>query len=153
MSKSSRPLFRIAEVVPHSGTMSLLDEVVDYGADWIQAKLVITPRSLFANPKGVPSWIGIEYMAQTVAAYAGVRRRLQDQQAVIGFLVGIRQYHCNCAHFAIGSELLISANLDFESDNGLGSFQCTIRSEGIAADASVNVFQPDDADEFLKNEI
>lgn len=162
MNQTSRPSFSIAEVVPHKATMSLLDEVVDYGEDWIKTKLVITEDSVFVTDKGVPSWIGIEYMAQSVAAFAGLRRRLKGLDAVIGFLVGMRKYSCSHSYFSIGSELIVTITMDFESDNGLGAFKCKIigsnkqedcsqetDAEFIEASSNINVFEPHDVDEFL----
>ena len=165
VNKQSHCIYKVSELVPHSATMSLLDEIVDSGEDWLKAKVVVSKDSLFVTEFGVPSWIGIEYMAQTVAAYDGMRRKQEGLDTVIGFLIGIRKYHCNTPQFAIGSELIVTANLDFQSDNGLGSFQCRIDSEPqegntirnnslpiVEASASVNVFQPENVDEFLKNE-
>jgi predicted hotdog family 3-hydroxylacyl-ACP dehydratase len=62
----------IASLVPHSGSMLLLDRVVASDAERLQAEVAITPHTLFADENGVGSWIGIEYMAQAVAAYAGL---------------------------------------------------------------------------------
>lgn len=159
MNQSAAKQFTIDEVVPHKATMSLLDELVDNGDDWIKTKLTITPNSVFVTEKGVPSWIGIEYMAQSVAAFAGLRRRLDGKEAIIGFLVGMRKYTCSHSYFPVGAELTVTAKSDFESDNGLGAFQCTISGEftsedvkeKIEADSMVNVFQPNDAEEFLAN--
>lgn len=146
--------FHIDEVVPHAGLMSLLDRVVDFEDDRLQAEVVIGPDTLFADEKGVPAWVGIEYMAQAIAAYAGVQRRLKGLEVKVGFLVGSRRYESSQPHFPLGSRLSIEVTREFQADNGLGVFSCAIRGEGpegeqISADAALNVFQPDDVDEFL----
>lgn len=71
-----KPEFSVAQLVPHSGKMSLLDNIVEYGDDWLSAEVCITADSMFADEKGVPGWVGLEYMAQAVAAYAGLQERL-----------------------------------------------------------------------------
>lgn len=146
--------FHIDEVVPHAGLMSLLDRVIDFEGDCLKAEVVVGPYSMFAEEKGVPAWVGIEYMAQAIAAYAGVQRRQKGLEVKVGFLVGSRRYESSHSHFPPGSTLLIEVAREFQADNGLGVFNCVIRGEGpngeqISATAALNVFQPDDVGEFL----
>ncbi|MEX1032919.1 MAG: hypothetical protein WDZ30_06130 [Cellvibrionaceae bacterium] len=146
--------FHIDEVVPHAGIMSLLDRVADYGTDWLVAEVAIGPHTLFMEEGGVPAWVGIEYMAQAVAAFAGVQRQQQGLDAAVGFLVGTRKYSSSHSFFLEGVTLRIKVEREFQADNGLGVFDCSIRgatekSEEIAADAALNVFQPEDVQEFL----
>lgn len=163
MKNETDALPAIGGLVPHSGAMLLLDRLVAVGADYLQAEVVITKQSLFAGPQGVGSWVGIEYMAQAVAAFAGygdtdanletaatARSAWQPQPPKIGFLLGTRHYNAHCGHFAIGSTLLIHAQRLFVADNGLGSFDCHIEQHGQRlADAILTVFQPSDAAQFL----
>lgn len=146
----------IADLVPHSGTMLLLDRLVAVGAEYLQAEVTITGQSQFTGPQGVGSWVGIEYMAQAVAAFAGYEGGIRGPDAKarpkIGFLLGTRHYTAHCGYFAIGSTLLIHAQCLFRADNGLGSFDCHIEQDGQRlADAILTVFQPSDATQFLSN--
>lgn len=143
--------FTIDEVVPHSGLMSLLDSVVEYDELSLTAAVSIHRNSLFAEQRGVPAWVGIEYMAQAIAAYAGVQARLVEEDVKIGFLVGTRRYQSNTAYFATDTELLVSVQQQLRADNGLGSFQCRLydQEETIEATASLNVFQPNDVQQYL----
>lgn len=147
--------FSIDQVVPHAAPMSLLHSVEDYGDDWLRAKAIIRAGDLFVEDGGVPAWVGIEYMAQTVAAYAGVQARLRGDSVKVGFLVGTRKYTINTAHFAINSEFSITAKQVILGENGLGAFDCLIEGKSIdgsdiEAHASLNVFQPDNIEEILK---
>jgi len=145
--------FAVEQVVPHAGTMSLLDNIIGYDDESLTAQVVITSDTLFLQEQGVPGWVGIEYMAQTIAAYAGVQRQLQGQQAQVGFLVGTRRYNCSHPYFPVGSVLNITIDVEFQADNGLSVCNCTIIGDnGIAADACLNVFQPDDVELFLQND-
>ena len=67
----------IRSLLPHSGTMVLLDRVVAADADSLCAEVAIRPDSLFCNADGVGAWVGIEYMAQAIAAHAGYLARLR----------------------------------------------------------------------------
>ena len=77
--------YPIDELVPHSGTMSLLDKVVEYGEDWLTAEVTISPETLFLTNDAVPAWVGVEYMAQTIAAFAGILAKTHQQDVKLGF--------------------------------------------------------------------
>ncbi|GAB1267576.1 3-hydroxylacyl-ACP dehydratase [Aurantivibrio infirmus] len=143
--------FEISEVVPHSGLMSLLDDIVDYDEESLTASVDIHPGVMFAEVQGVPSWVGIEYMAQTIAAHAGVLQRLNGLEVKVGFLVGTRKLTCSHSYIPFDSKLLVKVEKEFQADNGLGVFNCSIRCGDIAMDAGLNVFQPEDVNEFLEN--
>lgn len=144
--------YPVDEVVPHSGTMSLLDNIVDSGDDWLIAEVLIKPDTLFINDKGVPAWVGIEYMAQSIGAYAGTMAKSHQQNVKLGFLLGTRKYTSSVSNFPLGSRLLIKVEKELQSDDGLGVFNCSITAENILVSARLNVFQPRDSDEFFAEE-
>ena len=148
-----KPEFSVAELVPHSGKMSLLDNIIEYGDNWLCAEVYITVDSMFADENGVPAWVGLEYMAQAVAAYAGLQERLKGGQPKLGFLLGARKYLCSTDYFAIGKTLFLKVQLDMKAANGLNVFQCVLQGEGVEASANMNVFQPDDTDKFLQDSV
>ncbi|MEH6626337.1 MAG: hotdog family protein [Motiliproteus sp.] len=142
--------FGVNELVPHSGSMSLLSKIVDYGEDWLYAEVQINNDSMFVDERGVPAWIGLEYMAQAVAAHAGSQERKDGQAPKLGFLLGTRKYICSADYFSLGQVLSIKVQRVIQGENGLSAFQCFLHGENIEATASLNVFQPNDASEFLK---
>ncbi len=142
--------YEVGDLVPHSGRMSLLSGIVDYGENWLQAEILVTADSMFADARGVPAWIGLEYMAQAIAAYSGLKERLRGKPPKVGFLLGSRKYLCNAERFAIGQRLLVTVSPELEGTNGLNVFNAELQGEGIEASAVVNVFQPEDADQFLE---
>jgi predicted hotdog family 3-hydroxylacyl-ACP dehydratase len=133
----------IRDVVPHAGRMRLLDRLVAFNGDSLTAEVVIRADGLFAHPEGVGAWVGIEYMAQAVAAYAGSEALQCGEKVKVGFLLGTRHYACNVPYFPVGATLRVSVRRESRGDNGFGSFTCTIAGEGIAAEATVTVIQPD----------
>ena len=144
--------YSVAELVPHSGRMSLLTKILDYSDDWLSAEVAITTDSMFADEHGVPAWVGLEYLAQTIAAYAGLQERRHGGTPKLGFLLGTRKFICTKEYFAIGSVLTINVSKNLEAENGLSSFDCRLHSTNdCEASAQLNVFQPKNADEFLKS--
>ncbi len=140
----------IRDLLPHSGPMVLLDRVTSADAESICAEVRIRRNSMFYIDGGVGAWVGLEYMAQAIGAYAGYSAILRDEPVKIGFLLGTRNYQCLRPLFTLGSVIKVCAKRVFQDDNGLASFDCHIDDEnGRIASASVTVFQPADAQAFL----
>jgi len=144
---------RVADLVPHRGTMSWLDRVVSVDAERVVAEADIGEASLFLRGGQLDAWIGIEYMAQAIAAWAGHRARGQGRQVTLGFLVGTRRYEVRRQSFKIGDCLRIEAGCELMADNGLGMFACRILVGGeVAATANLSVFEPPEGEAFLNVE-
>ena len=141
----------IRSLVPHAGPMLLLDRVVSADADNLLAEVRIRSDSLFCNGDGVGVWVGIEYMAQAIAAWAGCIARSRGEPVKLGFLLGTRRYECSRQIFVIGSLLQVHVRRVFQDESGLGSFECYIDDEqGRVATATVTVFQPHNVNDFLE---
>jgi predicted hotdog family 3-hydroxylacyl-ACP dehydratase len=142
--------YRVDEVVPHSGDMSLLTRIVAYGDDWLEAEIDIHAASMFAEDKGVPAWVGLEYLAQTVAAFAGVEQRQAGGVPQLGFLLGTRRYETNTEWFPCGITLTARVDCEMVAENGLHVFMGQLKANQVEVTARLNVFQPDDASQYLK---
>lgn len=143
---SSPPAYAIAAVLPHVGRMILLDELLDYGPDFTRAAVTIRRDSVLCDAvAGVPSWVGLEYMAQTVATYAGIEDVKRGERPAIGLLLGSRSYRASVPVFAIGAHLVINANLEFRDESALAVFSCEIQERGVRrAAGDVKVYRPAD---------
>lgn len=143
-------LWPIAELLPHSGQMILLDEVIRFGAEDVETCLTVRPSGLFNLAGGsLPAWVGVELMAQTVAAFAGCQARQAGEPVKLGFLLGTRSFKCNVEHFPVGTQLQVSALCSLSDDNGMGVFECHISGPNIQAEARLNVFCPPQIDTYL----
>ncbi|PUA19786.1 hotdog family protein [Glaciimonas sp. PCH181] len=150
----------IRSLLPHSGVMVLLDRVIAVDQESLCAEVTIRPDSLFMGSDGVGSWVGVEYMAQAIAAFAGYNARLQDEAVKMGFLLGTRRYEAHCDRFVSGSVLMVKVQRVLQADNGIGSFECWIESiDGAStkaqplALATITVFQPPDVHVFLEGKL
>jgi predicted hotdog family 3-hydroxylacyl-ACP dehydratase len=90
----------------------------------------------------LPGWVGIELMAQTIAAWAGMQGRLRGEPVRIGMLLGTRKYRCQPTSFAAGALLTIEASCLLQ-DGGMASFECRILQDGReCATARLSTYQP-----------
>jgi len=141
----------IRSLVPHAGPMVLLDRVISADEDSLLAEVRIRSDSLFCNTDGVGAWVGIEYMAQAIGAWAGYTARLRGEPVKLGFVLGTRRYECSRPIFTLGSLLRVHVLRVFQDENGLGSFECSIdNEEGRVATAIITVFQPPNIDDYLQ---
>ena len=131
----------IAEVVPHRPPMLLLDRVVSYDGERVVCELVLTPDSPFSDRGEVPAIVGLEYMAQTIAAGAGLSARGRGQPARMGFLLGCRSLSLAVDSFRVGDHLTIEAHRRW-GENDLGSFACKVRrGDEVLVEGTLTVYQ------------
>ena len=140
---------KIEDLVPHSGNMSLLGEVISSDSESLRASARINSENPFLIDDFVSSWIGVEYMAQAISAWAGTIAVQKGEAIRLGFLVGTREYKVDTSRFATDTQLDIQVKRIMEGANGLSVFKCHIDYGDGVAMANINVFQPDDVDLFL----
>lgn len=149
-TEMSGSTFPIEHCIPHRGAMRLVDRLIEAGEEHAVAEVDVPAQGLFVRDGGVPAWVGIEYMAQTISAWAGARALRTGGTPRLGFLLGTRRYDAQRASFPCGSTLRIETRCELMAGNGLGQFDCRILLEGAAvAAARLSVFEPDDASVVL----
>jgi predicted hotdog family 3-hydroxylacyl-ACP dehydratase len=132
----------VADLLPHDGDMVLLDKVLDYDENSLVSEVIVRDDGLFGDGKTIPAWLGIEYMAQTVAAHEGMMCHLAGKPINLGFLLGTRRYHSNISSFTVGCRLTVKVERLIQ-DQGLGVFFCQISGQNVDISAKLNVYQPD----------
>ena len=142
----------VPSLLPHDGGMVLIAEPAAFGDHWAEASVRIGEDSLYyRSGRDVPSWVGAEYMAQTIALYAGIGARQAGEDIKIGLLIGCRRYEAYTEKFSLGSLLTIYVE-EVWQDNQMGVFDCMIKDRGDIARAQLNVFSPTDRNSFLESQ-
>ncbi|MDD5320075.1 MAG: hotdog family protein [Methylococcales bacterium] len=131
----------VAELIPHSGKMVLLDKIISCDNNSLSAELVVRDDGLLGNDKTVPAWAGIEYMAQAVAVYAGLMAKRAGEPVRLGFLLGTRRFKSNVVEYNVGSTLTVRVEKILQ-DGNLGAFECRIQGVDVEVRANLNVYQP-----------
>lgn len=129
------------ELLPHRPPMLLLDEVTSWNGDRVECRVVLRDDSPFVEAGRVASTIAVEYMAQCVAAFAGLRGRERGEPVRIGYLVGAREVTFAVDDLRVGDVLRVEASPVW-GDETLGNFACAVDREGEAvARGTLNVYQ------------
>lgn len=141
----------IAELVPHAGPMLLLQRLLESGDDYVVCEVRVRSDGLFDSDGCVPAWLGIEYMAQTIAAFSGVQARKDQEPAKLGFLLGSRRFETNVQDFACGDILRVTARRLVHGSSGMGAFECEVQGECAEQSATLSVYQPPDASDIVSS--
>lgn len=141
----------IEDIVPHRGTMLFVHRLIHSDEECVAVEADIHADHVFAGDSGVPSWAGVEYMAQAIAAWAGCRARRNNEPVRIGFLLGTRRYQCTWSQFPFGARLRIEAQREIFADGGMGMFSCRIYAgDEEIAKANISVFEPTDQSSMME---
>lgn len=141
----------VETLIPHGQPMVYLDRIDDAGEHWLTASLTVRDQADFMEPEGVPSWVGLEYLGQAIAALAGVEARRNHTPVQIGFLVSCRRYAPTLSHFPPGARLSIHVEAATFNATGLRVFTGRIDCDGReAVNANLNVYMPDDVGQFME---
>ena len=141
MSAGSFP--DVAELVPQAPPMLLLKRVLEHESTHTICSVSVADSALFAEPDGsVPSWLGLEYMAQCAAVHGGMVSRARGEAPRPGLLLGSRRLSLLAAVFAAERMLRVTAR-HHRGESGLVSFDCSVcgeGSEGVLAEGRINLY-------------
>lgn len=141
--------FAISELLPHKEPMILIDNYVDFNPEFIHTTVTIKQDSPFCSQNRVPSYVCLEYMAQSIGVWRGLLARSQNEEPKIGFLLSCRRLILERNFFVTGDKIEIFGQNKCMVDN-MASFECWAEINKVrVASGSVNVFQPDDISSFI----
>lgn len=99
----------ITRYIPHRDSLQLIDRILNQHKDNFEVEVAITSDSLFSETHGVPAYCGLEYMAQSIAAFNTLHFSEQNEVR-LGFIVAIRNFETTCEFFPLGAKLKVKVN-------------------------------------------
>lgn len=135
------------DVLPHRPPMVLLTRIVSHDRARTVCAVDITATTPFVGTRGyVDAWVGVEYMAQCVAAHAGLEARARGAEVRLGLLIGARRIDFNVDRFAVGHTVVVTATHVW-GEREAASFECLL-ADGAAsrplARGGLSVYSPRD---------
>jgi predicted hotdog family 3-hydroxylacyl-ACP dehydratase len=118
------------------------------------AEVDISQNSFFYDNalKGVPVWIGFEYMAQAIAALSGKNDLTKGLTPGLGFILSVSNFIANVSCFELNSTVLIYVKEMLAMDN-MFLFNCSIkRGDAELVNASVSCLKVNDISEVINDE-
>ena len=133
----------IENLIPHSGVMVLVDEIIEVTDEVICVKSTITENNAFLEDGVFPTFKTLEMMAQSLAVF----RSYMDSQKgnKLGFLLGARKFEILKPYVQIGDSLLIKTKISMQDSSGLGVYDSQVYlGEEMIAQATISVLNPND---------
>ena len=130
-----------SEFVLHREPMLLLDRLIDIGPDFAVCEWKVCDKVAFIiQGAGVPTYVGVEYMAQCIAVHAGACASARGLAPPLGFLLGTRHYKAATRYFELGVTYRATCRELIKDDQGMASFECSILlDDNILAEARLSV--------------
>ncbi len=141
----------ITELLLQRGDMLLIDRVVACDSERVEVQARLARDHPLVEPRGIPCWVGVELMAQAIGVFSGLERHASGKSPRIGLLLGTRSYVAHVPYFPAGVDLTVLAKLDWQDEEGVGVFDCSIaRGAQRLANAQLKGLAPADLTPFLE---
>jgi predicted hotdog family 3-hydroxylacyl-ACP dehydratase len=139
-----------SEFVLHRDPMLLLDRIISLKPESAVCEWCVRESDEFLVPgSGVPSYIGIEHMAQCVAVHGGACEHALGSPPPQGLLLGTRHYRCEIPYFLVGNSYQVECKVLISNPDGMCAFDCVISSGNqVLAKARISILQLSRGDTF-----
>jgi predicted hotdog family 3-hydroxylacyl-ACP dehydratase len=142
----------VTELLPHRGAMLLIGRILGNTADAVTVEAVLSGTAWYAAADGtVPAWIGMELMAQAIAAHVSLVAIAAGKPPRRGVLLGTRAYTATVPAYQAGDRLTVTVRSNFHDEaSGLAAYACAIeRADTRLAEAELKVYEPADFERFI----
>lgn len=140
--------------LPHRTPMLLIDRVLAADAETTRCRVTVGEQcSLFRQADGsYPNSLFIEFMAQTVGVFAGIRDSESGIGPRVGFLLGSRKVQLHKKRLPKATSLTLIRAASFSDQEELPSqFECRVLENNTeVASAVLTVYRPRDLQEFVR---
>ena len=148
--------YNVSDLIPQKAPMQFITaiESIDFDKQTLVARVDVTDKDLMYDSKlgGVPSWISLEYMAQTLACFIGANDLKESSNAkpAVGFILGSRKLSVNIPTYMANQSYYVQVTSSF-CDKNIANFDCQIYNQenNLVAFGVLNVFRPDDIQQFM----
>ena len=115
----------VATLLPHDVPMVLVDRLLAHDCGRATCAVTVREGAPFVVDGRVATLVTLEYMAQTVAAFAGYTAQQADNPIQVGLLLGCRKMDSYLPWLPVGSALRVDVELVWGNAQ-LGKFNCTV---------------------------
>ncbi|RIY31046.1 hypothetical protein CKF54_07985 [Psittacicella hinzii] len=139
------PILDVSHLLSQSGKMIQVDQVLEYGDDFIVTSFEIKPDNIFLENDQLDIIYAIEHMAQSIGCWAGCQTLAHGEKVNIGYFLGSRNIQLATNALKVGTKLLTKVKLSIQDASGFGVFDVEMydaQTQVLLAQASLNVFSP-----------
>ncbi len=141
MSDEDLRSLELSKLLPHAPPMLLIDRIERARDDEIAVSALIQEDNIFLSAGRVRGAVLVEYMAQTVATFAGLEASKQAGPIRPGYVIGIRSFEVKTEALRPGEALQIIAVRIF-GDADRANFNARVeRDSQTIATATMTVYR------------
>jgi predicted hotdog family 3-hydroxylacyl-ACP dehydratase len=129
---TSPPYPPIADLVPHQPPMLALDRLVDWGPGRAECTAEVRSDSPLVRDGTVGGVVGIEYLAQAVAACLGYEALQGGDGVRVGMIIACRQMDILQPELKVGTQLTLSVRR-IRGNETLSHFEGEMHADGALA--------------------
>ena len=127
--------------------------VISHDDKTIIAEVAVKRTSTFFKNGSIPSWIGVEYAAQAVAAFSCICAKTKGEKKRVGFLLSCRRYQCIQDKFLEGDVIEVHATEEF-NDGNMGGYNCALYIKGHeVATVTLSAYIPDNINDMITGDL
>ena len=142
----------VEQLLPRRSPMVLIGRLAEASEQEGTCEVPITPQPMFPKAAGVPTCVGVEYTAQSVATHGGYRRSLDNEPIAVGLLMGTRRSETSCQFSGRRQTLRIHVSRRW-GKLGFMRHRCAIASATTGTlfrQAELHVFKPKTVQSYLE---
>ncbi len=131
-----------SELVPHSGRMVLLDEMLEWEPGKATCRLELRDGAPFVDDGAVDAIVSIEYMAQAVAACLGYEAFVGGDGVRVGMIIASKRFDVHEPTWHVGDVFDVVVER-VRGNESLSHFDAEVRRAGsgtVAASALLTLF-------------
>lgn len=129
----------LTQYLPHRPPMLLLERLLEVSVSGATAGLKVPQDGLFHLEGKVPSYLGMEYLAQTASLHAGWLAAQRLEAPRLGKLIAVRSLELKQFFFLPQEQLLVQVRLEGEQ-GAVRLYQGEIRREGESEPLATGTF-------------
>lgn len=139
--------------LPHKGKMFLLSRVIQHDSinHTITAEYDITDKCIFYEEAadGVPSWVGFEFLAQSISALTGITNTEMGNPPLPGFILSVMEFKADVGYLKNNTTIQMKAVEDFrDEESHVYRYVCELFAEPGAetpvVTAKISVMETED---------
>lgn len=137
----------VHELVPHTGSMVLLDRMVEWDPGYAVCDMLVRRGVRFVESGGMPTLVTIEHMGQCVAACLGYEAFIGGEGTRVGMIIAARRFETYEDTLGVGTHVRLEARR-IRGNEMLSHFECTARvDDRVVSEGVLTVFHAEEPPE------
>jgi len=142
----------VTTYILHREPMLFVRSIVDAGERFVETDSYLSRSNIFYHRESgfIPSWLGIEMLAQTAGIWAGMEDERLQVPIKLGFLLGVRTYSTNIPGFSPEECYQNRIQTNFIADASVVFSGEILDSRGaLCASGELTAFRPENVEAYL----